>query len=242
MGPIRQGEKNLVRRHTSQLKGKRADTPPPGDPPPPPQPLAAPSDEHYWFECQCKGSDLLRAMRSSDSDAGQLFEPPRASAQSQWNSPDDLTTWGWNFYAIADGPITEFDGGYNYPEHGWGIGNALRELHVSDKATGRGGWNYVSVASHGNLDLLDDGVPYDDQRYLVNGRTYRVSWVLPSRLRSSSSNVLTIVAVNWSQVHILPKPKRWKCVQKLSASCMCLTNSFCSHHGHGQALTQPRGA
>lgn len=53
-----------------------------GEPGPIPLPLAA--DDNLWEKHYCKGSKLFDAMFRDDSEAGQLFDPPQASAKSDW--------------------------------------------------------------------------------------------------------------------------------------------------------------
>lgn len=155
---------------------------PPQQNPPPRQapPLAAAADEKYWCDCTSKGSTLLKAMRSSDHAAGQLLQPKRESAASSWNNMMDLKAWGYTYYTDLSDNLIDFDAGHDYPRFGWGVGDALRALHLNDKADANNGLNFVYEVIHGRRHLDDSGVvPYDHQRYLAQGRPHRVSRAFP---------------------------------------------------------------
>lgn len=43
-------------------------------------------DDEAWYNLLCKGSSLVNAMHASDQDAGKLFQPSSASAESKWKT------------------------------------------------------------------------------------------------------------------------------------------------------------
>ena len=47
------------------------------DPPPP-------AANDLWNKCVCRGTKLLTGMRLSDYEAGQQYDPPQVSAQSEF--------------------------------------------------------------------------------------------------------------------------------------------------------------
>lgn len=44
-----------------------------------------PANNDQWQSAVCKGKTLIQAMRLPHDEAGQLFTPPRASAESEFN-------------------------------------------------------------------------------------------------------------------------------------------------------------
>lgn len=42
------------------------------------------ADEETWNKCHCKGTKLLEGMRGTNEEASKLFDPQRATAQSQF--------------------------------------------------------------------------------------------------------------------------------------------------------------
>ncbi|KAF2126257.1 hypothetical protein P153DRAFT_323485 [Dothidotthia symphoricarpi CBS 119687] len=110
-------------------------------------------------------------MHDSDADAGILFTPVRASAESEFNSAASLATWGWKDFKVS--PIS-----IDYQKH-WAIDHVLKALGLSDKSVALGGTIQVHGVSHGDEDLDGGGfgnVPYDEQAaYIVGEKSYRVS-------------------------------------------------------------------
>lgn len=50
--------------------------------------LYADAKEEEWNKAQCKGANFVRAMRSSDSEAGKIFKPPRDTAAGLFSEKD----------------------------------------------------------------------------------------------------------------------------------------------------------
>ncbi|KAH9877706.1 hypothetical protein J1614_002923 [Plenodomus biglobosus] len=48
-----------------------------------------------WHPCTTKGEAFLRAMHSSDAEAGRIFKPGRATAASQFTDVAELAKWSW---------------------------------------------------------------------------------------------------------------------------------------------------
>jgi hypothetical protein len=48
-----------------------------------PPPVAA---DDLWQKALCKGTNLVKGMSGSDNEAGQIFNPPRDSAKSEFNN------------------------------------------------------------------------------------------------------------------------------------------------------------
>jgi hypothetical protein len=51
-----------------------------------------PADDGQWQRATCKGKTLLQSMRLPDNEAGQLFTPPRDSAESEFRDPLPIGT------------------------------------------------------------------------------------------------------------------------------------------------------
>jgi hypothetical protein len=60
---------------------------------------------------------------------------------------------------------------YTQLDRFWGIGNALRDLRVSDKSEEEGGNNGGYYIAHGSYDVA---LPFHEQLYHVDGRQYQV--------------------------------------------------------------------
>lgn len=43
-----------------------------------------PADDQQWQAAVCKGEQLLQGIKGTDAEAGQLFNPPMSSAQSEF--------------------------------------------------------------------------------------------------------------------------------------------------------------
>lgn len=147
-------------------------------PPVPPRPAPRQPKEPYlalddnaedeaWNKAKCKGANFVRAMRGSDRDAGQMFNPPRDSAASEHEKSDfdAAEKWGWGFSeAISAGDFKD-----------WGIDNVLRDLTVSDKCAGWGGFMDCLTFVHGFKQLADGSWNQDPTPYYVDGKIYRRS-------------------------------------------------------------------
>lgn len=145
---------------------------------PPPEALEPPASDFAWATARNKGCSLVDAMHGSDWEAGQLFNPPRESAESPWDDPYAFDIWYWHTYERKTGTTVDFYSGHNYPNHGWGIGHVLTSLGLSDKIKAQGGRMTVEFLTHGDNKLDADeqnGQPFDEQTYKVGDRTYRVS-------------------------------------------------------------------
>lgn len=58
-------------------------------PKPPGEPylsLYASASDDAWEKAKCKGANFVRAMRGSDREAGQVFQPPRDSAAAAFEN------------------------------------------------------------------------------------------------------------------------------------------------------------
>ncbi|KAL1600767.1 hypothetical protein SLS60_007155 [Paraconiothyrium brasiliense] len=122
------------------------------------------ASDSVWEDAANHGCRLVDAMRTSDQEAGKLYSPAKSSVQSSLMSFDDFTSWGWNANEINAGNLSDFDGGQQKPDPGWGIGHALRELGVSDKIKAQGGKNVIIDALHGKEPFT--------QGYTKNGKSY----------------------------------------------------------------------
>ncbi|KAF2635760.1 hypothetical protein P280DRAFT_511031 [Massarina eburnea CBS 473.64] len=148
--------------------------------PPPPEVIQEPASEELWARCRNKGCSLTEAMRMSDLEAGQRFLS-KDTAASPWTEPMIEETWGYQTRWQWDGTYgyEKFDNGHDWPQMGWGIGDSLRGLGVSDKIVENGGTVELYSVNHGNYDDDWTGrVPYELQpAYEVKekGRWYRVT-------------------------------------------------------------------
>ncbi|KAL5376080.1 hypothetical protein PMIN02_011895 [Paraphaeosphaeria minitans] len=132
-----------------------------------PSGLPSSASDSIWEDAASHGCRLVDAMRVSDYEAGQLYSPSKTSAQSSLMNYEDFTGWGWNANEVNGDNFTDFDGGQKQPDPGWGIGNALMDLGVSDKIKAQGGKNIVLDAVHGKRPFTQD--------YTKDGKTYRVT-------------------------------------------------------------------
>ena len=115
---------------------------------------------------------LSWAMRYEDSQVGTYYVPPRPTAASPYQSLSDLARWFWFRWPQASIREEYFD--FN---RAWGIGHALEELGVNPYADEyEGGENRVHSVDH---KLPPDNpyhdIPVADQKYKVNGKTYRAT-------------------------------------------------------------------
>ncbi|ORY01812.1 hypothetical protein BCR34DRAFT_636686 [Clohesyomyces aquaticus] len=110
-----------------------------------------PASDDVWNKAVCKGAQLLSQLSASDHDAGQMFTPPRSSAESDFLAyPQDLEKWG---YGMLDyDPYYEFD--MSLP-----LKPALKGIGVSDKKNSEGGNNYARLWEH-EVEKTIDGVKY----------------------------------------------------------------------------------
>lgn len=129
--------------------------------------LPNPASDSVWEDAASHGCRLFDAIRDSEEVAGQLYNPTKDSLQSILMSYEsDFQGWGWNSDEIVGANFTDIDGGKKEPDPGWGIGDALRALGVSDKIVSQGGKNHVVDAIHGKAPFT--------QSYTKNGKTYPV--------------------------------------------------------------------
>jgi hypothetical protein len=155
-------------------KVSKHNLPPPVPPRPAPRPPKEPylglydnADDDAWNKAKCKGANFVRAMRGSDRDAGQVFSPPRDSAASEFenSSFDFAEKWGWSYSETI--PAVDFKD--------WGVNNVLRDLTLSDKCAGWGGYLDCLTFVHGLNQLADGKREHDPAPYDVDGKTYRTS-------------------------------------------------------------------
>ncbi|OAG25043.1 hypothetical protein CC77DRAFT_926292, partial [Alternaria alternata] len=155
------------------VAGKPQPPPPAPRPPPPPPPARIlPADDEVWKKCREKGCMLSWAMRYEDSQVGTYYVPPHPTAASPYQSLSDLARWFWFRWPQASIREEYFD--FN---RAWGIGHALEELGVNPYADEyEGGENRVHSVDH---KLPPDNpyhdIPVADQKYKVNGKTYRAT-------------------------------------------------------------------
>lgn len=147
---------------------------------PTPSGLPSSAGDSVWENAANHGCRLVDAMRVSDYEAGQLYNPPKTSAQSSLMSYDDFTGWGWNANEVDGNNFTDIDSGQKQPDPGWGIGIALRGLGVSDKIKAQGGKNLVFDAIHGKEPFT--------KGYTKDGKTY------PVRERTMASRSITLAS------------------------------------------------
>jgi hypothetical protein len=152
----------------------KRNVPPPIPPRPAPRPPKEPyvelyesADDDAWSMAKCKGGNALRAMKGSDRDAGQVFNPLRNSAASTFENSnfDDAEKWGWSYSEKV--PAGNFKD--------WGIDNVLRDLSLSDKCAGWGGYLDCLIFVHGFKQSADGKWEHDPAPYDVDGKTYRRS-------------------------------------------------------------------
>jgi hypothetical protein len=152
----------------------KRDLPPPIPPRPATRPPKVPylplydnANDDAWEKSKCKGANFLRAMRGSDREAGQVFNPPRDSAASEYENLDfdAAEKWGWGYSEKI--PAGDFKD--------WGIDHVLRDLTLSDKCAGWGGYTDCLTFVHGFKQLADGSWDHDPAPYDVDGRTYRKS-------------------------------------------------------------------
>lgn len=164
------------------------DLPPPAPqrpaPSPPEEPvlsLDASASDDQWEKARCKGANFVRAMRGSDQEAGQIFQPPQDTAASDvefgkipkhplfltlrltCHVAEDFEDWGWELdYDLFN---TNF-------EH-WGVDRIFRELGISDKDSERGGTIHCVTLNHG-YDFNSDNEEVDwDETYVYDWTKYR---------------------------------------------------------------------
>ncbi|KAF3040968.1 hypothetical protein E8E12_009025 [Didymella heteroderae] len=162
------------RGHTTLEAFSKRDLPPPIPPRPAPRPPKEPylalydnANDDSWETAKCKGANFMRAMRGSDRIAGQVFNPPRDSAASEYENLDFDTAekWGWGY--------SEKIPAGNFKD--WGIDDVLRDLTLSDKCAGWGGSLDCLTFVHGFKQLADGKWEHDPAPYDVDGKTYRRS-------------------------------------------------------------------
>ncbi|KAJ4406908.1 Mitochondrial import inner membrane translocase subunit tim8 [Didymella pomorum] len=114
-----------------------------------------------------KGCTLLSQMHADDAQAGQLFEPPRESAHSDYLELSDLTDWG---YFTKKTGITQPKCDMSNIKDGYGLQAVLQAKGFSaDKKD----WKCVKIM-HG--DPGSKTMPLDLQSYNApGGRTLRYS-------------------------------------------------------------------
>ncbi|KAF2023359.1 hypothetical protein EK21DRAFT_105353 [Setomelanomma holmii] len=151
------------------------DPPKPNPRPPPPlpvlsrpEPATQPASDALWDTSGVKGCTLGWAMQTTDQEAGALYVPIRASAQSPYSDVKDLLLWHW--YRFADERLSEsFHDLYGT----WGVGWALEDLGISSYTDEyEGGKNVMINIAHEDFRT---NVLLDQQSYGVNGMQYRAT-------------------------------------------------------------------
>lgn len=123
-----------------------------------------PASNNVWTRAQCKGEQFVKAFPMSDANAGQLYTPPRTSAQSRWTGDlkSELATWGWSEDSLVKS-VCQFD------ELALGKGwvDAAKQLGI-----GTEGWKdiWCYKFSHGSAWNV-----MAQKKYKVNGKDYPVS-------------------------------------------------------------------
>ncbi|KAF2792529.1 hypothetical protein K505DRAFT_211929, partial [Melanomma pulvis-pyrius CBS 109.77] len=149
-----------------------------------------PASDKEWDDATCKGLKLRDSMLGSDRTAGQLFNPPKQSAQSTFSNEIDKFEYESYNPIMLDPNYGNFDGF-------WGIGHALRFLSVSDKPSIQGGRNILLFLRHGTFEEDEHGNP-DEPPYIVDGKTYRVSkrYDIQTIISFTLLYLLVIIAMN----------------------------------------------
>ncbi|KAF2475090.1 uncharacterized protein BDR25DRAFT_381875 [Lindgomyces ingoldianus] len=167
-----------------------------GDPP-------NPSDD-AWNKAVYKGKTLMKQMLANDHDAGQMFRPPRESAESEFLTyPQDLDKWGYS--QLDYDPYYDFDN--SLP-----LKPALNDLGVSDKKFGEnGGNNWAWVWEH-DVEKIIDGTTYPvtEARYTtvlnpVDGVIFAWGKYSPGYMGSKKTPPVTVLPrlKSWSDIAFL---------------------------------------
>ena len=122
----------------------------------------SPADDTLMLKCYCLGKKFSDAFIVNDRVAGSMFTPPTNSVARDfsWNQ-----MMQWDYVAYRVDAYTRY---FDSPQ--WGVGDALRALRVSDKATEEGGKIEVLRIHHGHLE----GTNLNQQTYKApDGSTRR---------------------------------------------------------------------
>ena len=100
----------------------------------------APADDSSWNNFVCKGTKLLKALKTKDEErAGKLFNPPMISVASKFQDfPKEFDAWDY----------TEISYDCDMSEHHYGLDHALIKLAVSSNPKD---WE-CRARIHGSLD------------------------------------------------------------------------------------------
>lgn len=121
--------------------------------------LRTPCDDSVWEKYKNKGILLLDMMYQDDGPAGAMFDPPRLSAQSDFNEfPTELQRWGY---------LTERETPCCIDDTRYGMATTMQSLGISHEISK---WTKLTT-SHGNWYSVTQ---IKDQRYVADGQTYRV--------------------------------------------------------------------
>lgn len=104
-------------------------------------------DEEYEAAIE-KGGRLLQMMLVRDREAGQLLNPPQASAQSRFNTVADLQAYGYEEQQELEFVRRK------------SIRKALQALGVDDQMACEGGKNIVIQHKHTETKIIE-GKEYD---------------------------------------------------------------------------------
>jgi hypothetical protein len=130
----------------------------------------SPATDEVYDKCREKGCLLEWSMHHTDSDVGPYYVPRRMTAQSPFNTWQQLNMWDWNEF-----PHASWTKGYqDLDSEQWGIHVALEGLGVSryTEFNKERGPNYIYSIVHEDI-LADDDL--DDQKYQVDGKWYRAT-------------------------------------------------------------------
>ncbi|KAI4712764.1 hypothetical protein J4E89_003033 [Alternaria sp. Ai002NY15] len=125
-----------------------------------------PVPDAYYEHCKQKGCALEWSMQHSDSEAGAQFAPPRMTAQSPFQTPQDLRDWGWHDGVKISQAYDDLSSIW------WGADVALKGLQLPWKTDAQEGPNRLTIVVH--QDPTAD-ISVDKQTYKVDGKEYRAS-------------------------------------------------------------------
>ncbi|ORY17260.1 hypothetical protein BCR34DRAFT_51085 [Clohesyomyces aquaticus] len=145
------------------------------------------ADDATWKKAKCKGAKLLEMMRADSKAAGQMFDPPRETAESEFKDfPQELEKWGYDS-TLTDADNCDF-------EYTWGIHAALPPLGISPRTYDEGG------------DIYCWAVQHKGPSYEVNGKTYQKTGALYNFAADANTGLLIVMQAH-SPEHEAPKQK-----------------------------------
>ncbi|KAF2657076.1 hypothetical protein K491DRAFT_349342 [Lophiostoma macrostomum CBS 122681] len=109
----------------------------------------------------------------------------------------------WQWYQSDGADINPRNG--DFENTGWGIADAFRGLHVSDRSVNQGGENYVAWMQHGQVWVDKDGQwehrDVKGQPYTVQGKQYKYTEAYYQWAMNPEQGALNLVspshAVSW---------------------------------------------